>query len=313
MPVFNLFSKRKRAAEKQGGVEVFKYDEMPTPFRIQVLHILADAIGPYHVHTGIEMSHVKNNNDAWDFLANTLCREKGLARLSNRRDQQEAFQAYFCECDEVDDVLDAIELSFGIIENSLSRLDSYQKNLRGITQRHDDAIEELNVRFLESGLGYRFESGQIIKVTSEYIHSEIVKPTLVLISDRRFAGSQSEFLTAHEHFREGRHKEAVTLALNSFESAIKTICTIKKWDVPKGARASDLIKILKLNKYFPDYLDASFDQLLATLSSGLPKVRNEEGGHGQGSVVREVPSNVSAYALHLAAAKIVFLVSSLKK
>ncbi len=47
---------------------------------------------------------------------------------------------------------------------------------------------------------------------------------------------------------------------------------------------------------FPDYLDKSFDQLIATLSSGLPRVRNEEGAHGQGAKPRATPPYVAAYA-----------------
>jgi hypothetical protein len=48
------------------------------------------------------------------------------------------------------------------------------------------------------------------------------------------------------------------------------------------------------------------------LQSGLPKVRNDAGGHGQGGVPRETPGYIASYALHLAAAKIVLLVEALK-
>jgi hypothetical protein len=67
---------------------------------------------------------------------------------------------------------------------------------------------------------------------------------------------------------------------------------------------------LKSNRLFPDYLDTSFDQLLATLASGLPQVRNNAGGHGQGAMPRPIPAYVAAYALHLAATNIVFLVDA---
>ena len=69
---------------------------------------------------------------------------------------------------------------------------------------------------------------------------------------------------------------------------------------------------MRANGLLPDYLDASFDQLAATLKSGLPKVRGEEGAHGQGSAPRETPEHVAAYALHLAAAKILLLVEAHK-
>jgi hypothetical protein len=70
--------------------------------------------------------------------------------------------------------------------------------------------------------------------------------------------------------------------------------------------------LIRANGLLPDYLDTSFDQLISTLKSGLPKVRNEEGAHGQGATPRETPGYVAAYALHLAAAKIVLLVEAFK-
>jgi hypothetical protein len=88
---------------------------------------------------------------------------------------------------------------------------------------------------------------------------------------------------------------------------MKAICDRKGWTYSKAARASDLLKVLRANHLWPDYLDGSFDQLVATLSSGLPQVRNDTGAHGQGTAKRETPEYVAAYALHLAASKIVLM------
>ena len=92
---------------------------------------------------------------------------------------------------------------------------------------------------------------------------------------------------------------------------MKVACEVKGWTYEKGARATDLIKVLRRNGLFPDYLDNSFDQLIATLSSGLPAVRNNDGGHGQGATPRETPSFVASYALHLTATNIVFIADAL--
>ena len=78
----------------------------------------------------------------------------------------------------------------------------------------------------------------------------------------------------------------------------------------KGASASRLLSVVRENGLLPDYLDTSFDQFAATLKSGLPKVRGEEGAHGQGAEPRKTPDHVAAYALHLAAAQILFLVEA---
>ena len=60
----------------------------------------------------------------------------------------------------------------------------------------------------------------------------------------------------------------------------------------------------------PDYLDNSFDQLAATLKSGLPKVRGEVGAHGQGARPRETPDYVGVYVLHLAVAQDLLLIEA---
>jgi hypothetical protein len=63
---------------------------------------------------------------------------------------------------------------------------------------------------------------------------------------------------------------------------MKVICDLKGWTYSKGVRAAELMKILRNQGLFPEFADQSFDQLIATLTSGLPTVRNETGGHGQG-------------------------------
>ena len=177
----------------------------------------------------------------------------------------------------------------------------------GIEQEADEALEEINVRFRQASVGYQFADANIIRLDSEYAHEEIVKPALSLLRRPEFAGAQEEFLRAHKHYRGGENPQAITEAAKAFESTLKAVCDIKGWEYSRGSRASDLLKKVRVKRLWPDYLDTSFDQLLATLNSGLPKVRNEDGAHGQGSVPRQTPHYVAAYALNLAATKIVFI------
>ena len=139
------------------------------------------------------------------------------------------------------------------------------------------------------------------------MHSEVVKPALGFLSQPGYEGPRDEFRSAHAHYRAGEIRDAVIDANSAFESTMKTICEKRGWSYPSGARASDLLKVLREKGLLPGYLDNSFDQLAATLKSGLPKIRNEEGAHGQGARVRETPEYVAGYALNLAAASILFL------
>lgn len=311
MPVYDIYSRRKKRSG-QTEADVYQYDTIPNTLRIQIQHIWRDAIGPYYdPRDGFPNVPPPHNNPAWNFIRDTLCREKGrlsLAEASNPKD--ECFRYLRSEGD-VDSLLDVIELSFRYIGRVLVKKPAYELEKLGITQDPEDAVNELNFRMREAGVGFQFEGDQIIRVDSELVHAEVVQPALQLLSDSRFEGAEQEFLAAHAHYRAGEYKDCVSDALNAFESTMKTICDIKDWEYKRGARASDLVRLLRKNRLLPDYLDNSFDQLIATLSSGLPKVRNEEGGHGQGAQPRETPGYVAAYALHLAAAKIVLLVEAM--
>ena len=141
-------------------------------------------------------------------------------------------------------------------------------------------------------MGYRYERGKIIRVDSELIHSEIVKPALAYLGEPGFEGPRDEFFSAHAHYRAGETKDAITDANNAFESTLRAVCKLRGWSYPDGAPVSALLKILRDNGLLPDYLDNSFKQLAATLHSGLPQVRNREGGHGQGATPRETPDYV---------------------
>ena len=176
-----------------------------------------------------------------------------------------------------------------------------------MTQAPTKAINELNERFQRAGLGYQFENHRILKLDSALIHQEIVKPTLRFISKPGFEVPSREFLEAHAHYRTGEFRDAIVHAGNAFESTLKVICDLREWPYPTGARISDLLKVVRDKELLPSYLDTSFDQLVATLRSGLPKIRNEEGAHGRGIANRDTPPYIAAYALHLAGAKTILL------
>jgi hypothetical protein len=307
--IYDLYSRRRRR-ELQQEPDVYQYDQIPDVLRGQIPHIWKTAIGPFAQQDALG-NLPANNNRGWQLIHQIICREKGLEFLAmGWCDPQTDCQKYLKAIKHVDDCIDVIEVSFAYIYNKLRDLTGYDREERGITQSAEDAIDELNERFRQEAFGYKFENGRIIRVDSELVHVEVVKPALMLLSDHRFKGPQDEYLNAHEHYRAGRNAEAVTNANNAFESTMKVICDIKGWEYQSGARASDLVKIIRNNQLLPDYTEKSFDQLLATLQNGLPPVRNNAGGHGKGNAA-DTPRYIAAYAMHLAAADIVLMVDAL--
>ncbi len=149
-----------------------------------------------------------------------------------------------------------------------------------------------------------------MRVNSRYIHAEAIKPAISLLNTAGFDGALEEFLDAHEHYRKGEMKEAMSNALKAFESTMKAICDKNGWGYKEGDTARTLVKIVLDNELVPRYMETHFAGLHSTLEAGLPTVRNKNSGHGQGFFVKQVPDYLVGYALHLAATNIVFLVEA---
>ena len=309
--IYELFSHRRKRAEQSGMTDVFQYTSVPGKLRVQVQQILHDAIGPQYEVPAYAVSMPAQNAEAWNTIHDTLCRELGCHRLIDKHYNiaMDGVLNYLGTADS-EGFVDGLEVCCRIIELAIGKWNEYARVQLGIKQDPSEALTEINYRMRQSGFGFSYTDGQIVRVDSEYSHEEVVKPALRLLNTNDFAGAQQEFLQAHQHYRAGEYTQSITEAAKAFESTLKAVCDKKKWPYEKGARASDLLKRIRTEGLWPDFLDASFDQLLATLSSGLPKVRNEQGAHGQGSAVRKVPDYVAAYALHLAAAKIRLIVEA---
>jgi hypothetical protein len=136
---------------------------------------------------------------------------------------------------------------------------------------------------------------------------------LALLSEKRFKGPNEEYLTAHEHYRHGRHKECLVDCLKAFKSTIKTICDARGWTYDAWATAKDLIAVCFDRGLFPTYLQSQLGSLRSLLESGVPTVRNRTSGHGQGVEVVDVPEELAGYGMHLTASNILLIVEADKK
>ena len=305
-----IYSKRLKRQQQSGKGDVYQYDTLTDAFRIQVVHIWRDAIGVYYTLKAYESKPF--SNIAWEAICDSLTRELGVFQLADRGNPFDQCVQYIQKAD-TNEALDIIELTFRLIDTSAREVSLYEKRRSCIKQDPDDAIEELNHRFRENGIGYQFVSGEIVRVDSQYIHSEVVKPALELLNEKGFRGASDEFLKAHERYRHGDNKGAVVEALKAFESTMKAICDERGWKYFPSATAKPLIDVLIRNGLIPSDLESHFSGLRSALESGLPTIRNRAGGHGQGKEPISIPDYMASYALHLAASDIVFLVRASEK
>jgi hypothetical protein len=312
--IFDLFSKRQKAL--RGDItDVYTYDSLPGAFRVQVIHIWSDVLGSkenYHdrYECGPKVQSVYKR------IVETLCREYGLFQLPTAETYRgrmylDELANYLLQVDDVERQLDIVELSFRLIDR-ITRDNNFLRK-QNASERADRAINELNMRFKEHGIGFQFVEGEIVRVDSELIHSEAVKPALRLLNEKNYNGAQEEFLSAYEHYRHGKHKEALNDCLKSFESTMKAICDKRQWTYPPSATARALIQVCFDKELVPLFWQQQLNSLRSMLESSIPTGRNKLSGHGQGATPTEVPDYLVAYMLHMTASTIVFLTTAEKK
>ena len=210
---------------------------------------------------------------------------------------------FFLQTEGTEKAIDVIELSFKCIDNYVRD----NPTIFNASISPDEAIAELNHRFQEHGVGYQYESGQIIRVDSEFIHSEVVKPALSMLSNPIYKGANEEFLNAHENYRQGRYKDCMNDCLKAFESCIKSICKKRRWAYNETDSISRLIGIVFDEGLIPTFMQSHFSGLRSALEAGVPTARNRQSGHGQGANIITIPESMAAYILHLTASNILFL------
>lgn len=303
MAIFDLFSKRQK--KQRGDVpDVYVYDNLTQELRTQIIHIWLDTLGNGNQYFEGQV------REAYPLIVNTLCREYGLFKLPGAkeygdRDYIEELANFFLREQNIERALDAVELSFRVIDHA-TRAYNYLRR-QNADEIADAAIVELNGRFKEHGVGYQYCDGEIIRIDSELLHSEVVKPALRLLNQKQYAGAQQEFLKAHEHYRHGNAKETLNECLKAFESLMKAICDKRGWPYNGNATAKNLIQSCLDNGLIPTFWQQNFTSLRSLLESSIPTGRNKLSGHGQGTTTIGVPDHLVAYMLHMTASAIVFL------
>jgi AbiJ N-terminal domain 4 len=269
MAIFKLFSTRQK--EANGEIpDIFTYGALPKPLRIQIVHILNEVVGK-------DLVGYSSKNYCFTFIRDILLKEHALFKLTQypKNPRHEVLE-YFLELDDGNQVLDVVDLTFKAVQTleGNNQFKHYSEPLISPA----DAIEELNQRFKQHGIGYQFESGVLIRIDTQLIHNEIIKPTLQLLNSKAYKGANEEFLKAHEHYKHDRYQECLVDALKALESVIKSICNSKGWAYQTTDSTKKLLDIIFEKGLLPAFMQSEFSALRGLLEGGTSVVRNKLGG-----------------------------------
>lgn len=310
--VYEPFHIRQRNLERAGQPILFKYDDLPNEFRVQVYRILEQVIGDEKEHGGTTYVRVAGEQEpfgpktVWKLISHVMADELGYT-TGKPQGKGDLFSILFQSRLPVSNVLTALEIAFRAVEKLPS---NYQVQFDCAIDSQT-AIGTTNRRFRQHDLGYAFESGIIVRVDSQYLHTQVVSPALQLLMTANFKGAQQRFLNAHEHFKQGENDDAILDAARAFESTMQHICDELNWEYPSGAQAKDLVRVVTDKGLFPSWHQNHMNSL-RTLLQGLPTVRNKKASHAD-TEGHDAPDEMAAFALHLAGSNIVFMVESFER
>ena len=323
---YELFSKRQQ--RMQGEIpDTYQYETIPDELRVQIFYIWGKMWGTPDYNDFEELQLSRLAIDAYKSIETTLCEEYGVLHLDGGDVSNEdgygfywVVRDFLLKTEDTDKVIDIIEVSFRYIDQVIqtklpvsaagvlgSAIGTSHRYISPDSISPDEAIDQLNRRFRQHSVGYQYESGLIVKVDSQYIHSEVVKPALMFLSDPIYEGANEEFLNAHEHYRNDRYKECLNDCLKAFESCLKIICQKRDWSYGEKDTANRLIEIVFDHDLIDSHMKSHFTALGSTLRSGVPTVRNRLSGHGQGPKEIVVPEYIASYILHLTASNVLLL------
>jgi len=282
-----LYSDRQRKLE---DMDIFKYDNPTSEFKFSIFYLIQNSLTIEKLVTIYRKILIQQG------LRRTIDETYLGSPSTFKNNFISGFEELIESQNNITFYLDFIELFFIELNDNKSEI-----------------ISSINRIFYKFGLGYQFIENEIIRIDSELIHIEAVKPALRLLNETNYKGAQEEFLSAYEHYRHGKNKEALNDCLKTFESTMKAIISKQGWEVQENANANKLIQVCFDNNLIPSFWQTQISSLKSMLESSVPTGRNKLSGHGQGVEVKKVPDHLVAYMLHMTASTLVFLTTAEKE
>ncbi len=307
MPIYDIFSNRNRPRP-----EKLVYDTLSESLRQHCLRIIRQGIGD-HEQLLERMGEVLQHEHP------TPSFEEDRSQDAERLQYLPRFFEYCVEQGTFMEAMDAIEVGTQCINDDMRKNFETARKYGHIAapQEPDDAIEELNGRFMQDGVGYQFSTQQrhLVRVDSAFMHEEVTEPAMKFLTEKGFEGAAQEFDKAHQHYRQmavgpEAGKDAVAWSVKAIESTAKAIMDARAWAYDKNDTITKLLTKVVTKGLVPAALQSYFDGLRTALTSGLPSIGNAMARHGQGAKPKPIEEHMVTLTMHLAAATIRFLLEA---
>lgn len=304
----NLFSRRKKKIE--GIDEDFFIYDFNEKVRVQLYKIIFE--------------NIDNKKHIWDETEELwvkFTKEIGKETLTGETFPEKDIKNYILKSS-TEEVLDFIEFLMAFKVDLFEVFSkTSQEAAREVEVELKELFNEINRCFMINKVGYELvpvflENDLpfiVVPLYSKYLHVETIKkPIQLLMGKKDFETALYEFEEALEKYKDGDYVGAIISANKSFESTLKILLDKKGISYSPNDTATRLVDILFKNINSSEF-EISFKDALNKVShvlkSGLTTLRNKAGvAHGMGRELRNIDSEYSEFALHLAGTYIVFLI-----
>jgi hypothetical protein len=162
---FDTYSKRNSLM-----TDVFTYDSISRKLRNQIYHIWND----FFYKNRFDETLIKQ---ARERIFNIICSEEGVKSLylTGHFINSHASQvdSYFESLEDTDKILDTIEIIFHEML-FVAQIHSEKYNQTPpIRYNFKLCVSDLNKRFLENGVGYQYESGKVVKISTTHLKNTL--------------------------------------------------------------------------------------------------------------------------------------------
>ncbi|BAV05412.1 cytoplasmic protein [Filimonas lacunae] len=219
-----------------------------------------------------------SDTHVWPEVEEALLYEHGLLKLNQPDPYQPMYEGagptlhnittYMLNQMFDDRVVDIIELCF----RSIGREQLLNKRKELVyTYSPEQAVVDLNDRFQEHCIGYRFMEGYIIRIDNNWLYEEVAKPVFLLLDKPKFAAVNALFINAHHYLKKGNYPECIAAAAKAYKKTLQKVCEIRDVVYAQEEGMEELIDKLYQRYLLPDAMRGSLLALSLLLENRFVK------------------------------------------
>ena len=255
-PLFGLREHRRRLSDREAQGEIYWTKSLTQEVRNKFAHVILD-FGQDHHSAHDHTQRLNSSDDVFNQVAKAVCRHLGIVSLPQWQNWRSTEQNIL---DTIISIRTDNAIVFSLTEAIWQITEPFVYRPRDPRQPADPRQQfahSIRAILSDHRVAYDFIEGQFIARGNQIMHSNIVVPTLSLLSGRkRFAEAERKFFDALKSLQERRFDDAVTDTCSALEETLDAFGCEGNTLNQKFKRATTLGIATQYDKRILDWLSA---------------------------------------------------------